>query len=88
MKHNQHWGGGYPSSQRAAVEIFPKRTEKQQLAWSPTDSDEVESNHFKRCGSVVKNPPAKKETWVQPLGQEEPLEKERGTHSSILPWEI
>ena len=37
---------------------------------------------------MVKNPPAKKETWVLPLGQEDPLEKDRATHSSILPWEI
>ena len=28
------------------------------------------------------------ETWVQSLGQEEPLEKEMATHSSILAWEI
>ena len=28
------------------------------------------------------------ETWVHPLGQEEPLEKEMATHSSILAWEI
>ena len=28
------------------------------------------------------------ETWVQPLGQEEPLEEEMATHSSILAWEI
>ena len=40
------------------------------------------------AGTVVKNPPAKKETWIQPLGQEDSLEKERATHSSILPWEI
>ena len=37
---------------------------------------------------MVKNLPAKQETWVLPLGQEDPLEKERATHSSILPWEI
>ena len=29
-----------------------------------------------------------KETWVQSLGQEDPLEKEMATHSSILAWEI
>ena len=29
-----------------------------------------------------------RETWVQPLGQEDPLEKEMATHSSILTWEI
>ena len=27
-------------------------------------------------------------TWVQSLGQEDPLEKEMATHSSILIWEI
>ena len=28
------------------------------------------------------------EIWVQPLGQEDPLEKRMATHSSILAWEI
>ena len=28
------------------------------------------------------------ETWVQSLGQEDPLEKVMATHSSILAWEI
>ena len=28
------------------------------------------------------------ETQVQPLGQEDPLEKEMATHSSVLAWEI
>ena len=37
---------------------------------------------------MVKNLPAKQETWVQSLGQEDPLEKEMATHSSILAWEI
>ena len=29
-----------------------------------------------------------KKTWIQSLGQEDPLEKEMATHSSILAWEI
>ena len=29
-----------------------------------------------------------KETWVQSLGQEDPLEKEKETHSSLLVWII
>ena len=29
-----------------------------------------------------------KETWVQSLDKEDPLEKEMATHSSILAWEI
>ena len=36
----------------------------------------------------VKNLPAKQETWVQFLGQEDPLEEGMATHSSILAWEI
>ena len=37
---------------------------------------------------MVKNLPAIWETWVQPLGQEDPLEKGMATHSSIHTWEI
>ena len=37
---------------------------------------------------MVKNLPAMQETWVQCLGQEDPLEKGMATHSSILVWEI
>ena len=37
---------------------------------------------------LVKNPPAIWETWVQPLGWEDPLEKGKTTHSSILAWRI
>ena len=35
---------------------------------------------------MVKNSPAMQETWVQTLGWEDPLEKGRATHSSILAW--
>ena len=37
---------------------------------------------------LVKNLPAMRETWVQSLGWEDPLEKEKATHSSILDWRI
>ena len=37
---------------------------------------------------MVKSLPAVRETWVQSLGGEDPLEKEIGTHSSILAWKI
>ena len=39
-------------------------------------------------GSVVKNLPAKQETWVPSLVLEDRLEKEVAIHSSILAWEI
>ena len=34
----------------------------------------------------VKRLPARWETWVRSLGQEDPLEEEMATHSSILAW--
>ena len=37
---------------------------------------------------IVKNLPAMQETWVQSLGQEDPLEMGMVTHSSILAWRI
>ena len=37
---------------------------------------------------LVKNPPAMRETWVRSLGWEDPLEKEKATHSSILAWRM
>ena len=37
---------------------------------------------------LVKNPPAKWETWVRSLGWEDPLEEGMATHSSILDWKI
>ena len=37
---------------------------------------------------IVKNPPAKWETWVRSPGWEDPLKEEIAIHSSILDWEI
>ena len=37
---------------------------------------------------MVKRLPTMQETWVQSLGQEDLLEKEMATHSSILAWKI
>ena len=37
---------------------------------------------------LVKNPSAVQETWVQSLGWEDPLEKGKATHFSILAWRI
>ena len=36
----------------------------------------------------VKNLPAMRETWVQSLGWEDPIEKRMATHSSVLAWRI
>ena len=37
---------------------------------------------------LVKNLPATRETWVQSLSWEDPLEKGKATHSSVLAWRI
>ena len=44
--------------------------------------------HYFLGGSVVKNLPAMQEIWVRSLGFEDPLEKGKATHSSILAWRI
>ena len=51
------------------------------------------SFHYKQAraslvAQSVKNLPALQETWVQSPGQEDPLEKEMATHSSILTLKI
>ena len=48
----------------------------QSLLWAPL------------VAQLVKNPPAMRETRVQSLGWEHPLEKGKATHSSILAWRI
>ena len=37
---------------------------------------------------LVKNLPVMWETWVRSLGREDPLEKEKATHSGTLVWKI
>ena len=37
---------------------------------------------------LVKSPPAMRETWVRSLSWDDPLEKGKATHSSILAWRI
>ena len=47
---------------------------------------EIASKYF--VAQLVKNPPAMRETWVQSLGWEDPLEEGMATHSNILAWRI
>ena len=48
--------------------------------------DAVRSNVT--VAQTVKNLPVMQEMWVQSLGQEDPLEEEMATHSSIFAWRI
>ena len=45
-------------------------------------------NRASLVAQLVKNPFAVQETWVLSLGWEDPLEKGKATHSSILAWRI
>ena len=55
---------------------------------------DILKNHKRKCtkaslvAQTVKRLPAMRETRVQSLGREDPLEKEMATHSSILAWKI
>ena len=52
-------------------------------------NEESRKNHWGFPGdSDGKELPAMQETWLQSLGQEDPLEKGMATPSSILAWEI
>ena len=37
---------------------------------------------------MIKNPPTMQEMWVQSLDQDDPLEEQMATHSSILAWRM
>ena len=43
---------------------------------------------FPGGAQMIKNLPAMRETWIQSLGQEDPLEKRMAAHFSILAWKI
>ena len=61
------------------------------MAWKKNDqtisTEELYIHPDFPGGSVIKNPPAMQESWVQYLGWEDPLEKKTVTHSSIFAWE-
>ena len=49
---------------------------------------EIKCTKASLVAQLVKNPPAIWKTWVQSLGWEDPLEKRKAMHSSILAWRI
>ena len=51
-----------------------------------TDLQHLPKNWESLVALTIKTPPVMQETWVQFLGQEDPLEKEMATLSSILAW--
>ena len=72
----------FPSASSYIYVIFKIRGKRKKIKYNHTSFGASLAAH------MVKNPPAKWETWVRSLGQEDPLEKEMATHSSILAWRI
>ena len=58
------------------------------LAWRIPRTDPWGVLRASLVAQLVKNLPAMWDTWVRSLGWEDPLEKGRATHSSILPGEF
>ena len=54
----------------------------------PSGLDQIMHTCIYSLAQRVKNLPAMRESWVQSLGWEDPLEKGKATHSSILAWRI
>ena len=72
--------GGHVDSWTVAISLRPLPL------WS--QCHHLYFHHASLVAQMVKNLPAMQETQVQSLGQEDPLEKETATHSSILAWGI
>ena len=51
-----------------------------------TEGDFGSGHRVSLVAQLVKNPPTMRETWVQSLSWEDPLENGTATHSSILAW--
>ena len=84
------WGEGEIISFTAFSDKVGRSRLMPQKSCDPTQEDLVKfySKRASLVAQLVKKSPAMKETWVQSLGWEDPLEKEKATHSSILAWRI
>ena len=86
-----HSGLGRPPWRRELLptpEFWPGEFHRLYSPLSQKESGLNERLSLFLVAQLVKNPPAMQETWVQSLGWEDPLEKGKATHSSILglPW--
>ena len=68
--------------------ILPKVMASRQQSWDLRFEVHCPNHWTSLVAQMVKNLPAVPKTWVQPLSQENPLEKKMATHSNILAWRI
>ena len=80
--------------QRQGESRHPSVTSPMEVFFSPWPNAgdfgerQKSSDHSSQVAQMVKNLPTMRDTWLQPLGQEYPLEEEVATHSSVLAWRI
>ena len=70
------------------IAISFSRGSSQPRARTQVSAPNIRTVWISLVAQMVKNPLAMQETWVQSLGWEDPLEKGKATHSSILAWKI
>ena len=56
--------------------------------WETVKNKKLQSMGLQRVRHNLETEQQQHETWVQSLGQEDPMEKEMITHSNIPPWRI
>ena len=82
------WDGGFPESS-AGKESTCNAGDPGSIPGSGNGIGyPLQSSWASLVAQLAKNPPAVWETWVQSLGWEDPLEKWKATHSSILAWRM
>ena len=83
-----HWGLEFQRMEFRGTEILRPQQTADRHGILTNRSECVPINLGFPGGQTIKNLPAMWETWVQSLGQEDPLEEGVATHSSILTWRI
>ena len=83
-----HWGLEFQRMDFRGTEILRPQQTADRHGILTNRSECVPINLGFPGGQTIKNLPAMWETWVQSLGQEDPLEEGVATHSSILTWRI
>ena len=71
-----------------AMQETPVQFLSREIYWRRDRLHTLQYSWASFVAQVVKNLPAMGETWIQPLGWEDPLEKGKVIHSSILVWKI
>ena len=75
-------GKNPPAQRRPQLDSWVRK-----IPWR-RDSSPLHYSWVSLVAQTVKNPPAKKETWIRPQAWADPLEEGMATHSSILAWRI